>query len=74
MFCFHFGTACGTFMFAVATGTTISSNLGRQFGLLLSLPFFDVYSTNPSVAAEPIMKWYFKVTLVGSAANDGLVA
>ncbi len=43
LFCFFFGTACSAILFAVATGTTISSSLGRQYGPVLSLSFLDVY-------------------------------
>jgi len=30
-FVFCFGTACGTIMFAVATGTTISQSLSKEY-------------------------------------------
>jgi hypothetical protein len=33
----------GTIMFAGATGTTISSSLGRQYRPVLSLSFSDIY-------------------------------
>jgi hypothetical protein len=32
--------------FAVATGTTISGSLGRQYGPVFSLSFLDVYASN----------------------------
>jgi hypothetical protein len=41
-----FGTACGTIVVAVATGTTISSSLGKQWEPALSLSFLDVYGYN----------------------------
>ncbi len=43
LFCYCFGTACGAIMFAVSTVTTISCNLARRYGPVLSLYFFDVY-------------------------------
>jgi hypothetical protein len=39
-----FGTACGTIIFAEATGTTISCILGRWYGPLFSLSFLNVYA------------------------------
>jgi hypothetical protein len=30
LFCFCFGTVCGTMMLAMSTGTTISCGMGRQ--------------------------------------------
>jgi hypothetical protein len=49
-FCFDFcfGASCGAIMFAVATGTNISSSLGRQDRPVLSLSFLDVYGTTSS--------------------------
>ncbi len=45
-FCFEFefgiGTAFGAIMLAVATGTTISCSLARQYKVI-GLFFFDVY-------------------------------
>jgi hypothetical protein len=35
--------ACNTYMFAAASGTTISCSLGRQYGPVLSLSFLDDY-------------------------------
>jgi hypothetical protein len=35
--------------FAVATGTTISCSLGRQYGPVFSPSFLDVYDTAPEV-------------------------
>jgi hypothetical protein len=40
---FCFGTAYHAIMFVVATGTTISCSLGRQYRPVLSLSFLDVY-------------------------------
>jgi hypothetical protein len=37
------GTVCGTKMFAVATDTTTSCCLTRQYKPVLSLSFLDVY-------------------------------
>ncbi len=41
--CFCFGTACGAIMFAVATDTTISCSLGRQYVPVLSLSLLNVF-------------------------------
>jgi hypothetical protein len=41
--CFCFGTACSSIIFAVAIVTTISCSLGRWYGPMLSISFFDVY-------------------------------
>jgi hypothetical protein len=40
---FSFGAACGAVMFAVATDTTISCCLGRQYGPLFRPSFLDAY-------------------------------
>jgi hypothetical protein len=49
-FCFDFcfGTACGTIILVVATGTTISCSLGKQCEPVLSLSFLDVHVQNTS--------------------------
>ncbi len=46
LFLLCFGTACGAIVFAVSTGTTISSSLGKQYEPALSLSFLDVYGYN----------------------------
>ncbi len=47
MFSFWFchGAVCGTIMFAVATGTTISCSLGRHYGTELKTSSLDVYAS-----------------------------
>ncbi len=45
LFQFFFDTACGAIMFAVATGTTISCNLGKQYTSFINLSFSDVYGS-----------------------------
>jgi hypothetical protein len=43
LFWFYIGTECGAIMFAMATGTTISCSLGRQYGPVLRLSFLDAF-------------------------------
>jgi len=42
-FWFCYGTACGAIAFAMATGMTLTCSLGRRYGPILSLSFFDAY-------------------------------
>jgi hypothetical protein len=54
---FCFGTAFGAIKFAVATGTTISFSLGRQYRPELSLCFLDVYGHNKK--KMNLNKWFW---------------
>ncbi len=61
LFWFCFDTACGAMIFAVATGTTISSSLGRQYRPVLSLSFLDVDGLNiASISARHCLQWKYK--------------
>jgi hypothetical protein len=61
-FCFDFcfGKACGTIMFAVATGATISCSLGRQYGPVPSLSFLDIHVYMAHIYCEKTPKVFIE--------------
>jgi hypothetical protein len=48
LFCFCFGTTCGIVMLAMATDTSISFSLSRQYGPVLRLSILHVYGISTS--------------------------
>ncbi len=65
LFCFFFGTACSAILFVVATGTTMSCSLCRQYKPVLRLYFLDVYDVLPLCLQWPLAK-LFPAAWVGS--------